>query len=634
MDENRNFLNIAAVVAGIDEEYQYNIICGINEFARENDINVSYFAAFGGILGSRRFDAGEYSIFKLIDFTKFDGVILLNNTISDTAVKESVTEEIRATGIPTVVFDCADIPEFYNISINNNAAMRSVVQHIIQVHGAKTINYISGPLSNPEAVDRYNAFREVMAENGLEVEEDRVYFGEFRSRDGKAAVETFSRSGQSIPDAVICANDAMALTAVTAIEKLGFSVPDDIMVTGFDCTFKARNFTPALTTVKRPLGQAGKKAIKLLVDVISGREPESSQLEAFPVFSESCGCEECKSEDVREFKKRLYRKNEATDNNISLLNRLTEGLAETESTAEHLDVIESFLEELDCEKFCLCLADEWDDDMQLPADESEEYFSYMTAPLIWDRGERRCSGYYPSSQMFPEPLETGGNISYFLPLHFRDKNFGYYIMTNGDFPINSLLCHTLTMNISNSIENIRKLVHLNKAMTELDRLYSYDPLCNILNRNGFIRRADDVYRTCVSKNTSIMISFIDMDHLKYINDNFGHNEGDFALQRLADIISECCDGNSLCARYGGDEFVILSVNAKENDGEMLIRKFNHKVENVNRILRKPYSLSASIGNTIEKLDGTKTLFDIIQLADEKMYEIKKERRMARESETV
>lgn len=621
-------MSVAVMVAGIDEEYQNNIICGINKFAEENDINVSYFAAFGGMLGSRKFDTGEYSIYRLVDYSKFDGVILMNNTIGDAAVKEYVTGKIRDAGLPTVVFDCSDIPEFYNISINNSAAMRGIVRHVIQEHGAKVVNYISGPLSNPEAVDRYRAFIEVMAENGLNIDEDRVYFGEFRSRDGLLAVEAFCRTGQSKPDAIICANDAMALTAVSAIEKLGYRVPDDIIVTGFDCTYNARNFSPALTTVKRPLYTAGYSALSLLFDIANGRKPEVRELEAVPVFTESCGCVDCSGEDVKEFRKRMYRKTETTNLNISILNRLTAGLAETESSADHFDVLESFLAEMDCEKFCLCLAEDWQDsdEFSLPSDGEKEYTGYMTAPLIWDKGERRNVGYFPSSDMFPEKMVTGGNINYFLPLHFGDRTLGYYIMTNGDFPINSLLCHTLTMNISNSIENIRKLFHLNKAMEELDRLYSIDPLCNIFNRNGFIKRADEMFRMCVAKKKTIMLSFIDMDRLKFINDNYGHNEGDFALQRLASVISDCCEKGSICARFGGDEFVIFNADATEADGEALIRRFNVKIDQMNRIIKKPYLISASIGNAIEHIDGTKTLFDIIQQADEKMYELKKVRR--------
>ena len=62
-----NVINIAVFVAGLDEEYQNNIIVGINEFSRKNNINVSYFAAFGGMIESRLFDIGEYSIYGLND---------------------------------------------------------------------------------------------------------------------------------------------------------------------------------------------------------------------------------------------------------------------------------------------------------------------------------------------------------------------------------------------------------------------------------------------------------------------------------------------------------------------------------------------------------------------------------------
>lgn len=107
-----NFKNVAVVVAGLDEEYQYNIINGINKFARENEINVSYFAAFGGMLASRRFDIGEYSIYNFIDFKKFDGALIMTNTICDPEVKAIIIEKLRSSGIPAVVLDSSEYPNF------------------------------------------------------------------------------------------------------------------------------------------------------------------------------------------------------------------------------------------------------------------------------------------------------------------------------------------------------------------------------------------------------------------------------------------------------------------------------------------------------------------------------------------
>lgn len=650
---NEKIIHIAVVAAGIDEEYQNNIISGINKYTHEHNINIScfasyggtlrddydsrnielsYFAAHGGMLKSKRFDIGEYSIYNLINFSAFDGTILMTNTICDPETKENIIQRVTESGIPAVVFDCSDYPQLYNISINNSSAMTDIIKHVIEVHDAKVINFISGPLSNPEATDRYRAFLNVMKEHDIPVEEDRIFFGEFRSQDGRQAIEEFLQSGLSMPDAFICANDAMALTAVSALEKAGYKVPDDVIVTGFDNTYNARNFCPVLTSVDRPLAEMGYKSVEIIMEILNGGSPSKNiQLESSPVFAESCGCKTENSGDFRNYKKRTYKRIENVNAGITMLNRLVAGLAETEEINEAMDVLSKFVEELDCDKFSLCLTENWQDTIVADAsliETDNSYAGYMTAPLIWDKGEKRSCGYFPSRNMFPEPVRKGGNINYFLPLHFRERCLGYYIITNSDFPVYSLLCHSLTLNLSNSLENVRKLIHLNKAMDELNRLYVIDPMCNIYNRNGFISLADMKFRECADKKQKVMLTFIDMDGLKFINDNYGHNEGDFAIQRLATVIQDSCM-EGFCARFGGDEFVVFTPDAVEGDDEAFRRRFNSKIESMNNIIKKPYTLSASVGSVIAYAGDDSTLYSVIKQADEKMYEVKKQRKNSR-----
>ncbi|MBO5163828.1 MAG: GGDEF domain-containing protein [Ruminococcus sp.] len=623
-------INIAVFVAGLDEEYQSNIIVGINEFSRRNNINVSYFAAFGGMIDSRLFDIGEYSIYSLANLEKFDGAILMTNTINDNDMKESITSRIKASGIPAVVFDCDNVSEFYNIRINNTIAMREMVRHVITEHGAKTINYISGPMSNPEAVERLNAFREVMAENDLPVEESRIYYGEFRSFDGHDAIEEYMKSGLALPDAFICANDAMALTAVSTLEKYGFCIPLDVIVTGFDYTYSARNYCPALTSVKRPLSQMGAMACDVILDLLNGKKPVHEELEASCVFTESCGCGIQTDGNFSEFRKTTYNKMEVTNSNVRKLNILAARLAETESSEEHFSVIREFVEELDCKQFSLCLTSNWQDSYNRTAGNTSDFvFERMTAPFVWSKDKVESVEYFNGSEMFPVPQNSGGNVNYFLPLHFRNKVLGYYIITNGDFPINSLLCHTFSMDISNSIENLRKLSHINKAMEELNKIYVIDPLCDIYNRNGFIKFADEIFRDCVAERKKVMLTFIDMDGLKFINDNYGHDEGDFAIKKLANVIKECCNSDAICARFGGDEFVIFDKNANDDSAGVLEQKFNAKLDSINDIINKPYRISASLGSVVETVDENYTLYRIIKMADELMYDVKKAKKNSR-----
>ncbi|WP_295066713.1 GGDEF domain-containing protein, partial [Ruminococcus sp.] len=257
------------------------------------------------------------------------------------------------------------------------------------------------------------------------------------------------------------------------------------------------------------------------------------------------------------------------------------------------------------------------------------YSRYMTAPLILDKGERRSVDLFPSRDMFPEGFGKGYEVNYFLPLHFSERCLGYYIITNSDFPISSLLCHTLTMDLSISMENIRKLCHINKAMDELNRLYVIDPLCNIYNRNGFFNIAENLFKESIAHHNKVLISFIDMDGLKYINDNFGHKEGDYALQHLARIIKDCCKSGRICARFGGDEFIIFGDNACDEDIDALESVFNVQLKNMNRLIHKPYELDASIGTIVTEVNDETSLFNLITQADEIMYERKKRKRTSR-----
>lgn len=630
-------IEIAVIAAGIDEEYQNAVIDGIKKCARRSKANISCFCAFSGVLSNSKFDTGEYNIFSLINFEKFDGMILLTNTISDPVEKQKIIKRVKGSGLPVAVLDCADQPEFYNISIDNFKAMKCLVEHVLDVHRVKLVNYISGPTANPEAAARYEAFCQAMEEHSLPVDSERVYFGEFRTADGKRAVEQFIRSGMPRPQAIICANDAMALAAVEELNNYGYKVPDDIIVTGFDNTYNARHYSPALTTISRPLEEAGFKACELLVKLANGEEQEKNiTFEASPVFTESCGCKNNEFIDAAEYQTSLYKLLNECRSDISMLNRITTELAENDTAENNFRTIARYIGSIKYERFCICLCANWDEiikgnfpDSHSDKSQKNGYTLKMSAPLVLENGINSPVEEFSSADMHPAPLRNSGNISFFLPLHFRERCLGYYIFTNSQFPTRSLLCHSLMLNISNSIENIRKLFHMNSLIKELDRLYVTDPLCNIFNRNGFIRTADNMFRKCQENNEKILISFIDLDGLKLINDNYGHKEGDFALQRLAGVINECCRSNRICARFGGDEFIIFGTQACEEDIEALESVFRIQLDNINRVINKPYKLEASIGTVVTAPSPDTTIFNLITQADELMYSEKKRKKNSR-----
>lgn len=641
---NGKVLSIAVIVAGIDEEYQYNIIKGINEYSEEHNINIFYFTAYGGVLANSNYDRGEYNIFSLIQYSKFDGIIFMDNTISAIDVRCRIAEEIRKSGVPTVVFDSEISPGFYNIKIDNYKAMEDIVNHVVKEHNAKKINYVSGPVGNPESFQRYEAYKSVLKENNIEFEPERVFFGEFRSIDGFGAANQILKSELPFPDAVICANDAMALTLITTFEQHGIKIPDDVIVTGFDNISVARDFCPKLTTVDRPLNMLGRKACEILTSVCSGDvPPEKYTVFTNPVFSESCGCTSAEEsqKDIKRFKKENYTKMEQCNYHISILNRMTSALADSESIEHHTKIINEFLSEINCNDFYICLCDNWEGCFRQQINEAsdafdsveeyqtEGYAKYMNVPFCRVNGELINMGSFRSSEMYPFEFSKGGNISYFFPVHFRERCFGYCIAINTDIPITSMLFHTWIMNISNAVENVRKLNQLNDAIKKLDKLYAIDPLCEIYNRNGFVRSAGKIFKECIVNHKTVMIMFIDMDGLKIINDEYSHKEGDFALKTLASVLKFCCTNGEICARFGGDEFLVFSENFNHDMAATLADKINEKIKEINKTINKPYEISASIGCYVTEAKEEFPLFNIITKADQKMYEEKKRKKTSR-----
>ncbi|MBP0966574.1 MAG: GGDEF domain-containing protein [Oscillospiraceae bacterium] len=629
---------IAVIASGIDEEYQQAILRGIHRYAAQHQVNIAHFIAFGGILPNPKYDQGEYNIFELPNFTKFDGAILLSNTFSGETA-EMLYQRIKAAGIPAVSID-RELGDLYYIGVQNDTAMEQITRHMIEEHGVTRLNFISGPDSNTESNERFEAFCRVLREHQIPLEPDRVYHGAFRSRDGRRAIECFLKSDLSFPQAIVCANDAMAVSAVLTLEENGIRCPEDVLVSGFDNTYKARNFSPALTTVERPLMQSGVLACEKICQHIAGETLErSAKLSAVPIFSESCGCHQTDTEDISAYKKRSYQTTENMLRDISRNNQMSCALVECDRFEEYINTLKEFVLQTHCEEFYLCLNDNWHvrqirqdngyDGVLAPDTYiTEGYSGRMLMPIAYyDGAFQKIEASFTSSEMLPR-LRTKSdhprNI-FFIPLHFRERCLGYFAIVNSEFPMASTMFHSWSINISNTLENFRKILCLDEIVEELDKLYAIDTLTGIFNRNGFKRSAQVVFDQCIRERRSVMVMFADMDELKSINDSYGHAAGDHALRSIALILQEACTRGEIVCRFGGDEFFIFSADYTEADAAALRNRIQSSLDICNAHAGLPYKLSLSMGACITVPPEGSTVFQLITLADSKMYEEKKKR---------
>jgi diguanylate cyclase (GGDEF)-like protein len=317
-------------------------------------------------------------------------------------------------------------------------------------------------------------------------------------------------------------------------------------------------------------------------------------------------------------------------------------LAEGEEFRQNLEILQTFILKMRCSRFYLCLNENWNEirekrdsggqKMQLvDTCITEGYTERMLVPLAYVNGEFTSLPAFLTKNMLPECEDEFDEMMmyYMLPLHFRDRCFGYCVICHPNFDMENPLLHTWVMNIANSLESIRKKEYLDRAMHELDQLYVMDPLCKINNRNGFNKFTADIFDECRRLNKSVMMMFIDMDGLKMINDTYSHEEGDNGLKQLARAIKLSCRNGEIYARFGGDEFIIFAPDVTEEGAKALADSIQAQMAEYNATSGKPYPVAASIGWHITQVESDSTLYPLITAADKKMYEDKKKKKVSR-----
>ncbi len=163
---------------------------------------------------------------------------------------------------------------------------------------------------------------------------------------------------------------------------------------------------------------------------------------------------------------------------------------------------------------------------------------------------------------------------------------------------------------------------------DLKKISNTDPLTGLYNRRGFITLAEHTMSLARRLKKNLILIFIDLDNMKWINDNLGHNIGDLALKEISDILKRTFRENDLIARIGGDEFVILGVVEKEEDKDEILNRLRHKVEVSNQRKDKAYKLSLSIGTVFYNPESPCSIEELLQTADKMMYEEKKRKKEA------
>lgn len=178
---------------------------------------------------------------------------------------------------------------FDHITVRNREGMRALTEHLIDDHGIRDPVYLTGPFDSPDDAERYRGFADALVGRGINPTALPVLHGEFSRERGRAVAEDLI-ARRSLPRALVCANDQMALGVLDALRPAGIRVPEDVIVTGFDGIDESGRSTPRLTTVRQPMLDLGRAAVRAMVSRLTDPDlaPVSTELQVTVLLRESC----------------------------------------------------------------------------------------------------------------------------------------------------------------------------------------------------------------------------------------------------------------------------------------------------------------------------------------------------------
>lgn len=624
---------VALCTSRVYEPQIHSYIEKINKCLRAENYSLLIFAINSDIYWEEDRLATEKYVFDLIPYEYIDCTVIMDEKIKSHKIANKIIARCNEHNVPVVISD----GHYDNVSCINfdyEKGFELLVRHVIEHHKVKHPHIMGGQPDNEFSNRRIDVFKKVITENGFTFDDSMVSYGYFWADPCRIAIQKLLDRGD-LPDAIICANDAMAITVKDMLIAAGHRVPEDVIVTGFDGYDEIYFTSPKITSASCDINLLADATAEAVFKAIDEGKFENRYIVPEFIPNESCGCPEYSEQ--RQTVQDLFNESFARHNDD---NRVLQQVTASMQTSNTLGELVSYL---DCYKTdnLLCAVDRH----CLNADSNYFTEEVNDTPkefvLIFDADYPEQ--YKPETFVLPESspeytedvlslpyrnrileLTESGYPLIFHALDYMNRPFGFNCYYFRNYYISN---YTNSMNATNAISigigGYVNLQYQRTLMNKMDEMYRHDALTGLYNRIGFQRKFKKQYKNPDYFGHNITVIMSDLDGLKYINDTFGHAEGDNAILTAARALDNATPDSALSVRFGGDE--LFSVVFGDCDTEMIVKKITDYLDDYNKTSGKPYVVSTSCGCMTTVLDDNFNITQALKDADDKMYIIKKNR---------
>ena len=281
---------IGLFIDGVSVVRQSALFLGVAEAVRKRAASLICIPGDDSHVVTNETGGGGSSLYNHVSPADVDGIIISSALGSYVSPETFRSLWSRFLPMPIVSIDQAlgDMPAVF---VDSESGFRNLVRHFVHEHRFKRIAFIRGPKDNPGAELRFRVFLDVLTEYGLLAEPRRIVTGDWSRQSGENAISALLEHRKVECDAIVAANDEMALGAMSALASRGLRVPYDMAVSGFGDIEECGFVTPPLTTVRQPLYNIGLQTADMVLDIIAGKKVSRRVfLSSTLIIRQSCGC--------------------------------------------------------------------------------------------------------------------------------------------------------------------------------------------------------------------------------------------------------------------------------------------------------------------------------------------------------
>lgn len=622
---------IAVFVNGWTNEYLRELMEGMQEAATENQTDLFVFMNYSSWSDGPAQNLAEQNIFRLPKPEMFDGVIMASNTIFMEEEKELLRKQILAKKVPAITLE-TEQEGLRFMGSDNYSGMYDLVKHLICEHQAKNILVVGGTTDHVESVERITAARDAAKDCGVVIDENHIVYGQWYHVEAAKVTGEWIKRNNGLPDAVVCVNDQMALGIYRLMERYGYRIPEDVIVTGFDDISTGRNIFPSLTSAGKETKETGRKALETILRMVEGMEvPERTVFHSKLRIGESCGCtmKDCYVAERKMIARKVYADNTKkimTDGHYRQIQKLSRHVIDMEMlrrTYQKYFAVDRIFHSDTC---CLVV----NQDYFRAEDKNYKRLEFGYGPKLdvlcaLTNGEISKEVEINTDDLIPDynPESEKPHMYVFVSLHMETHSVGYVMISDDLEVFDSFEIYTWSRNMTQNLDQVRQNIHLENLNRTLKKLSLTDALTGLYNRMG----CDELVQPFLEDNQECgkksMLMITDINKMKLINDQYGHLQGDVAIKTVAEVLRSLFEEDGYAVRFGGDEFLSVIQCDTVQQAEEIEKELLARLQTLIEKMQLSFPLKVSNGYTLIERYEEISLDKFIRRADMAMYSDKR-----------